>query len=225
MEAVTDCNQLEIIRKFRIYELLQKMQQLKGDSGRRKICVNHLVPVLKEWAYQNPRTFRPERKGLVSSGDSMAREAALLGVPAYYLGIRYTMPANAAASKVAGLQNRQTMPFERWIEGIEDKEKMNNPAADMDTAHAASSVIANQAAYEQAPRHLNCQSPSANTDESDLQDYSRKIVVSDNCEKSEKRSHADVLLARQQELREHIDKEFIDINQYMLNLVENVKKK
>ena len=45
----------------------------------------------------------------------MAREAALLGVPSYYLGIRYSMPANAAASKVASLQNRKTMPFEEWI--------------------------------------------------------------------------------------------------------------
>lgn len=56
--------------------------------------------------------------GLVSSGDSMAREAALLGVPSYYLGIRYTMPANAAASKVANLQNQQTMPFDEWIHTI-----------------------------------------------------------------------------------------------------------
>ena len=53
--------------------------------------------------------------GLVSSGDSMAREAALLGVPSYYLGIRYSMPANAAASKVASLQNQKTESFERWI--------------------------------------------------------------------------------------------------------------
>ena len=96
--------------------------------------------------------------GLVSSGDSMAREAALLGVPAYYLGIRYTMPANAAASKVAGLQNRQTMPFEEWIESLED-------ATLQGTA-----------------------------------------------------------LQKQKELREHIDAEFIDINAYMLELVEGVKK-
>ena len=62
--------------------------------------------------------------GLVSSGDSMAREAALLGVPSYYLGIRYSMPANAAASKVASLQNQRTMPFEEWIkEYIESKPK------------------------------------------------------------------------------------------------------
>lgn len=94
--------------------------------------------------------------GLVSSGDSMAREAALLGVPAYYLGIRYTMPANAAASKVAGLQNRQTMPFEEWISSL---------SADVKTAEAT-----------------------------------------------------------QQALREHIDAEFIDINAYMMELIEKNNK-
>ena len=56
--------------------------------------------------------------GLVSSGDSMAREAALLGVPSYYLGIRYSMPANAAASKVASLQNQKTMDFAEWIKSL-----------------------------------------------------------------------------------------------------------
>ena len=90
--------------------------------------------------------------GLVSSGDSMAREAALLGVPSYYLGIRYSMPANAAASKVASLQNRKTMDFGDWIKSL--------------------------------PTDVN------------------------ECEK------------RQKELRDHIDHEFIDINQYMLNLIE-----
>lgn len=69
--------------------------------------------------------------GLVSSGDSMAREAALLGVPAYYLGIRHSMPANLAASKVANLQNTITMPFEQWIGGVCDgaksvEERINN---------------------------------------------------------------------------------------------------
>lgn len=93
--------------------------------------------------------------GLVSSGDSMAREAALLGVPSYYLGIRYSMPANAAASKVASLQNRKTMPFEKWIKNL--------------GAESQESRIKNQ-----------------------------------------------------EELRAHIDHEFIDINEYMLSLVENV---
>lgn len=93
--------------------------------------------------------------GLVSSGDSMAREAALLGVPSYYLGIRYSMPANAAASKVASLQNRKTMPFEEWIKNL-------------------------------------------------------------RAESQESR------VKSQEELRTHIDNEFIDINEYMLSLVENV---
>ena len=90
--------------------------------------------------------------GLVSSGDSMAREAALLGVPSYYLGIRYSMPANAAASKVASLQNQKTMAFERWIATLPTDPK--------------------------------------------------------ECAK------------KQDALRKHIDAEFIDINQYMLNLIE-----
>lgn len=58
---------------------------------------------------------------LVSSGDSMAREAALLGVPSYYLGIRHSMPANIAASKVAGLKNEVSMSFEKWIDSFENK--------------------------------------------------------------------------------------------------------
>lgn len=94
--------------------------------------------------------------GLVSSGDSMAREAALLGVPSYYLGIRYSMPANAAASKVASLQNQKTMPFDKWIGSL----------------------------------------------------------PTDPEECAEK----------QRELREHIDGEFIDINGYMLDLIENSQK-
>ena len=93
--------------------------------------------------------------GLVSSGDSMAREAALLGVPSYYLGIRYSMPANAAASKVASLQNQRTMGFEEWIGSL----------------------------------------------------------PTDPEECAEK----------QRELRKHIDEEFIDINAYMLRLVEDNK--
>ena len=97
--------------------------------------------------------------GLVSSGDSMAREAALLGVPSYYLGIRYSMPANAAASKVANLQNRLSMPFEKWISYL------------------------------------------------GFQDSNFKFNILD-------------MERKQQELRKHIDESFIDINQYMLALVE-----
>lgn len=53
--------------------------------------------------------------GLVSSGDSMAREAALLGVPSFYLGIRYDMPANKAAKELAGMQDRSSCEFTDWI--------------------------------------------------------------------------------------------------------------
>lgn len=95
--------------------------------------------------------------GLVSSGDSMAREAALLGVPSYYLGVRHSMPANAAAHKVAGLQNELSMPFEQWVKTLD--------------------VDANEAAI------------------------------------------------KQEKLRKHIDEEFIDINEYMLSLVDEVAKK
>ena len=95
--------------------------------------------------------------GLVSSGDSMAREAALLGVPAYYLGIRYDMPANAAAAKVANLQNQKTADFSQWVKNLS---------------------ITPEMAEEQ-----------------------------------------------QIKLRKHIDEEFIDINEYMLALVEKTNKK
>ncbi len=90
--------------------------------------------------------------GLVSSGDSMAREAALLGVPAYYLGIRYDMPANAAAAKVANLQNQKTADFATWVKNL-----------DVDAKEAEK---------------------------------------------------------KQLELRQHINETFIDINEYMMNLVE-----
>lgn len=58
--------------------------------------------------------------GLVSSGDSMAREAALLGVPSYYLGIRYDMPANIAASEIADFSNRNTIPISQWLKKVEN---------------------------------------------------------------------------------------------------------
>lgn len=95
--------------------------------------------------------------GLVSSGDSMAREAALLGVPAYYLGIRYDMPANAAAAKVANLQNQKSADFSQWVKNL--------------------SVSAQQAEE------------------------------------------------KQKALREHINNTFIDINEYMLSLVEKANNK
>jgi len=94
--------------------------------------------------------------GLVSSGDSMAREASLMGIPSYYLGKRYTMPANLAAAKVAGLENEKTMEFTIWLQ----------------TLHGT----------------------------------------------------PDELQERQEAKRAEIDKEFIDVNQYMMDLVESVKK-
>lgn len=94
--------------------------------------------------------------GLVSSGDSMAREAALLGVPSYYLGIRHSMPANLAASKVANLQNEKTMTFADWIKTLNVK--------------------------------------------------------------------AEDAVKKQEELRAKIDSEFIDINEYMMSLVEKHRK-
>lgn len=117
----------------------------------------HLYP--KEWILlQEPiediHSLIYYSAGLVSSGDSMAREAALLGVPAYYLGIRYDMPANAAAAKVANLQNQKTADFATWVKNL-------------------------SVAPEEAER-------------------------------------------QQIALRRHIDEEFIDINAYMMALVEQV---
>lgn len=62
---------------------------------------------------------------LVSSGDSMAREAALLGIPSYYLGVRYDMPANFSTSQVAGLQNTHSISFDKWAASLgHESEKM-----------------------------------------------------------------------------------------------------
>ena len=118
----------------------------------------HLYP--KEWILlQEPiediHSLIYYSAGLVSSGDSMAREAALLGVPAYYLGIRYDMPANAAAAKVANLQNQKTADFAVWVKNL--------------------SVAPEEAEQQQIA------------------------------------------------LRKHIDEEFIDINAYMMDLVEQVE--
>ena len=118
----------------------------------------HLYP--KEWILlQEPiediHSLIYYSAGLVSSGDSMAREAALLGVPAYYLGIRYDMPANAAAAKVANLQNQKTADFAEWVKNL--------------------SITPEEAEQKQIA------------------------------------------------LRQHIDEEFIDINAYMMALVEQVE--
>ena len=58
------------------------------------------------------------------------------------------------------------------------------------SAYAASSVIANQPANEQDSLHTNCQSLSANTDESDLHDPLQKNVDCINSQKTPK-THAD----------------------------------
>ena len=58
-----------------------------------------------------------------------------------------------------------------------DKEEVTKNAES--SAYAASSVIANQSANEQDSLHTNCQSPSANTDESDLHDsYPEGTIIS-----------------------------------------------
>ena len=66
--------------------------------------------------------------GLVSSGDSMAREAALLGIPAYYLGIRHSMPANLAAAEVADFNNEVSLPFAQWVD-----QKLNKTPSELST--------------------------------------------------------------------------------------------
>ena len=151
--------------------------------------------------------------GLVSSGDSMAREAALLGVPSYYLGIRYSMPANAAASKVASLQNQRTMGFEEWIkEYIESKPKTQDSQSPEDDSLLTSPY----SAHEQAPGQTNDPSIVADALLNPLQKQT----------KNAKNGHAgenviEQRMKQQQELRARIDAEFIDINAYMLALVEN----
>ena len=164
--------------------------------------------------------------GLVSSGDSMAREAALLGVPSYYLGIRYSMPANAAASKVASLQNQRTMGFEEWIREYITKN------TESEIACSNPNSLDPQSACMQASRQPDAQSYS-DTDEQYLSDSSQKRnknAKNGHADEDEnaKNGHAgeDVIeqrMRQQQELRARIDAEFIDINEYMLALVENQK--
>lgn len=188
--------------------------------------------------------------GLVSSGDSMAREAALMGVPAYYLGIRYTMPANKAASNVAGLQNRLSMPFKEWIESLEDaslqfrgekeNKNINNTAfAEINhkniignqksgdsvcceqhtTSVSADSVTVSELPLQNHP--LPSDSVSKDTESSPYENAS-DTSDAENHENSHADSRVTAMLQRQIELRKHIDESFIDINAYMLNLVENV---
>lgn len=156
--------------------------------------------------------------GLVSSGDSMAREAALLGVPSYYLGIRYSMPANAAASKVAQLQNRRTQPFEDWIKELNKKEESSDTCS-------ISTSLDQQSANEQDSLRTSAQSCLTDTDAQSLSDNSSQKNVSLTKKRDlQSLSKKEMLIKQQQELRAHIDAEFIDINAYMLSLVESVKK-
>lgn len=53
--------------------------------------------------------------GLISSGDSMAREASMLGVPSLYLGIRNDMPANKAAIEVANMYSNDMIDIKQWL--------------------------------------------------------------------------------------------------------------
>lgn len=61
--------------------------------------------------------------GLISSGDSFAREAALLGIQAYYLGIRKSMPANLVVARLSMLYNSSNVSFNKWISQFNDDEK------------------------------------------------------------------------------------------------------
>ena len=82
----------------------------------------------------------------------------------------------------------------------------------------------------QASRQNDDSSCSTDTNAQCLSDDSSEKIVSlhstpKNAENiSTADTRAEVLLQRQVELRKHIDEEFVDINKYMLELVENVKK-
>ena len=82
-----------------------------------------------------------------------------------------------------------------------------------------------------ASRQLDNQVPATDADAHHLSDSSQKNVICDNSQKNvssddtSKNGHADENVIEQRmklqdELRKHIDEEFIDINAYMLNLIE-----
>lgn len=83
---------------------------------------------------------------LISSGDSMAREAALLGVPSYYLGTRYDMPANKAASRIAGLKDAKSQAFDEWLTGIgeDDDDALHDAQCEMRQELASAFMDVNQ---------------------------------------------------------------------------------
>lgn len=56
-------------------------------------------------------------RGLISSGDSMAREASLLGVSSYYMGVR-DMPANRVAGKKGQLRMSKDISVNKWLDSV-----------------------------------------------------------------------------------------------------------
>ncbi len=62
--------------------------------------------------------------GLISSGDSMAREAALMGVPSFYLGVRSNMPANIAAAEVAPFYSNESMGVKDWLAMVSNRDSI-----------------------------------------------------------------------------------------------------
>ena len=67
-------------------------------------------------------------RGMISSGDSMAREASLLGVDSFYLGIR-NMPANNIAKKISRLKTNSETNVYSWLQELlrksDDEIKLN----------------------------------------------------------------------------------------------------
>jgi uncharacterized protein len=67
-------------------------------------------------------------RGMISSGDSMAREASLLGVDSFYLGIR-NMPANRVTKKISRLKSNIETNVNSWLQELllkaEEEIKLN----------------------------------------------------------------------------------------------------
>lgn len=102
-----------------IANLIPKDMKVLFSLEKKNEC--HLYPeewILLQEPLKDVHSLIYYSRGLVSSGDSMAREAAMLGVPSYYLGVRHSMPANETAHEVAGLQNEKTMPISQWMEQV-----------------------------------------------------------------------------------------------------------
>lgn len=88
------------------------------------------------------------------------------------------MPANAAASKVASLQNQRTMGFEEWIrEYIESKpQKEITKNTESTVADSNHQDLASQSACMQASRQLDNQVPATDADAHHLSDSSQKTL-------------------------------------------------